>query len=541
MKCLAAATGALLLIVAQAAYAAPPPDLTYVQAPELSPFFEKAFGEKFKVAGVPQVMAPDESVVLFNAYLRPALSVPVAFRHTARLEQDVSIPLANDNGKYPLIMRKGMTLYHTVFQRNAAEARPIEAWCGLVLWPIGGHDHYTTRCLVRTPEGKAVAYDGDVHNQDGYTYENVKSLYSAPNWFAFGLEDQPSQPFDYPALTETDMPSPDMAIILRFDHAYKDKATGKHYLIGAWALRGPTGATPTTGALYPFALAADDGKVVVKMHDHQLEMAYTPEGVTLRFAKLSAIDAPAVTAAAAPPAMKPQPAPIVDEPWLFGSMAVDPATVSITQTPLKAGDVFLTASGHLSQRYRLKTAASSGFYFYDAGASIYRSEYTAYEGNGETYKVAAWCGPGESRPLGAHFKFIICSPASPKGVYGTFFTRNWELIGFAKTPQMQSGFMDLDLEPDPDPAPETRRFQMRVTKVNAKVVDLKLGLLTGDHFDMQERYDIPLDGNGSAKLYLWDRIVEFGTVDGQVVAKVTPGTGLGPRYARELTIMDGGY
>ncbi|MBW8734793.1 MAG: hypothetical protein JF571_10900 [Asticcacaulis sp.] len=263
MKLFAAVTGAFVLVVSSAAHAAPPPDLTYTPAPELSAFFDKAFSDKFKVAGVPQVMAPDESVALFNIYLRPVLSVPVAFRRTARLETDVTIPLAHDDGKYPLVMRKGMTLYHAVFQRKAAEARPMEAWCGTVLWPIYGHDHYTSQCLVRTPDGRAVAYDGDAANADGNTYENVKSNMNAPHWFAFGLEDTPSLPFDYPAITETDMPSPDMAIILRFDHAYKEKATGKYYLIGAWALRGPMAATPTTGALYPLQLPVEDGKVIV--------------------------------------------------------------------------------------------------------------------------------------------------------------------------------------------------------------------------------------------------------------------------------------
>jgi hypothetical protein len=539
MKRLAVATGALVLVMAPAAHAAPPPDLTYVPAPELTPFFDKAFGDKFKVAGVPQVMAPDESVILFNGYLRPVLSVPVAFRRTARLEQDVSIPLAPADAKFPLTMPKGTMLYQTVFKRSAAESRPIEAWCGVVLWHIYGHDHHVTKCLVKTPEGKAVAYDGDPYDNESDTYEDVKANVYAPHWFAFRLEDHASQPFDYPAITETDMPSPDMAIILRFDHAYKEKATGKHYLIGAWALRGPKGATPTTGALNPIVLPADDGKVVVPIYDHQLEMAYTPEGVTLRFAKLSAREVPVAAAPAQIPA-KAAPADIVDEPWLFGSMAIDPATVTITSTPLKSGDIFLTAGGHLSQRYRLKAAANEGFDYLDAGAAIYRSEYTGYEANGEKYKNAAWCGAGEIRPFGIHRKAILCIPAREDG-HGTFFAKNWELIGFMGNPQFGTNHIPLELEPDPDPAPETRQFQMRVTGVSPKGIDLKLGLLTGDHFDMQERYDLPMGSNGTARLYLWDRVVEFSVVDGQVTAKVLPGTGFGPRYGRDLTIMDGGY
>jgi len=544
MKRLAAATGALLLVMAPAAHAAPPPDLTYVPAPELSPFFEKAFGDKFKVAGVPQVMAPDESVILFNNYLRPVLSVPVAFKRTARLEQDVTIPYANDDGTAPEIMRKGMTLYHAVFQRDAAESRPIEAWCGTILWTLRHHDRYFSRCLVRTPDGKAVAYSGDGSNaHDGIseseTFENVKSFPTAPAWFAFGLDAHPSLPFDYPALTETNMPSPDMAIVLRFDRGYRDKTSGRNYLIGAWALRGPMGATPTTGTLHTLVLPVEDEKVVVPMYDHQLEMAYTPEGVTLRFAKLTARDVPPVMASPVTDAPKTPPPPIIDEPWLFGSMALDPATVTIKSTPMKPGDIFLTASGHLSLRYRVKAEAQAGVDHFDAGTWIYRSEYTGYEANGEKYKIAAWCGPGERRAI-LHYKFILCVPTR-EGAHGLFFSRDWELVGFMKNPQFYTDYVPLDLEPNPDPAPETRQFQMRMDKVNAKEIRLSLGLLTGDRFVMQDRYDIPLDAHGAAKLYLWDRVVEFTAVDGQVVAKVLPGSGFGPRYARDLSPLSGGY
>ncbi len=541
MKLFAAIVGLSLIGVGSTAYA-DPPEITYQPAPELAPFFDKAFGAKFKLAGPPQIMAPDQSAHLFNFFsLRPALSVPVAFKQTARLEEDVAIKF-QPNQKDPLILHKGTTLYHTVFLRNAAESRPIDAWCGVTSWHMWG-DHFTTQCLVKTPDGKGVAYSGDTWRDydERFTMENVKGGVHAPHWFAFGLNDATSLPFDYPAITETDLPSPDMAIILRFDRPIKDKTSGQYTLLATWALRGPDGDIPTTGPLVSFEIPVLDGQIRIPMFDHLLEAKYDPDEKVLSAMKVTAADMTAVKieGSVAPPAPVP-PAPITDEPWLFGSMKIDPATVTVAKSPLAAGDVLLSANGHLSLRYRLKTAAHSGFYYYDAGIGVYRSEYTGYEANGEKYKIAAWCGPGESRPMGTHFKVIICTPANRNGAYGSYFIKNWELIGYMSNPRAPADVMDLDLEPDPDPAPETRQFQMRIIKIDAKAIGLKLGLLTDDHFTMQEIYELPFDETGSAKLYLWDRVIAFSYQQGQVSATVLPGAGQGPRYGK-AQVAEGGY
>ncbi len=541
MKRFAAIAGLSLIGVCAAAQAEPPA-LNYKQAPELAAFFDKAFGDKFKIAGDPQIMTSDQSVRLFTLFsLRPVLSVPVAFKRTARLDEDVVIE-SQLNEKDPLILHKGTTLYHTAFRRDtAAESRPIEAWCGLASHRIWKPDRTTSECLIKTPEGKALAYNGDTWQEydNQFTMENTKGGAKAPRWFAFGLNDGPniaaSLPVDYPAITETDLPSPDMAIILRFDQPIKDKA-GNDTLLATWALRGPAGDIPTTGPLAAFEIPVQDGQIRVPMLDHELDANYAPEDKTLSALKITSRDMPVVQIVPLPASPA---AEIIDAPWLFGSMMIDPKSVAVSPSPLAEGDIFLSASGHLGDRYRLKAATHGGFGYYEAGASLYRAEYTGYEANGEKYKISAWCGPGEMRTL-LNLKFVICTPANPDGGRGTYFVKNWELIGFMKSPQQVTDYIPVDVERDPDPAPETRQFQMRVTKVNASVIGLKLGLLTDDHFTMQERYDIPFGPDGKARLYLWDRIVEFSHDQGQVTAKVFPGDGHGPRYGK-LFVQDGGY
>ena len=534
---------AAFAVIVTGAHAAAPA-VTYRQAPELQPFFDRAFGDKFKVSGTPQVATPDQLVPLFNGWsLRPALVVPVAFARTARLDQDVVLGAPGD--KHPIVMPKGSLLYHAVFRRDASQAQPIEAWCGVGSWHIYGSDHYASQCLVKTPDGHAVIYNGDTwHDFDPkFSMENVKGGIKAPHWFAFGLNDGALQPIEYPAMTETAMPSPDMAIILRFDFPVKDKATGQTVLLTTWALRGPDGDIPTTGPLVSFEVPVVNGKIVVPMGAHRLQADYTSDGKSLN--NVTVVDAPpeavmaaAVTAPADRP-VKTEPQ-AVDDPWLFGAMVVDGKAADINTRPMAGGDIFLSAPAHLGPRYRLTAPTQSGFYYFEPGTGFYKAEYTGYEGNGGAYKMAAWCGPGESRPLGAHFKFIVCTPAAPGDTYGAFFVKNWELIGFLKDPKVANGGMDLKLEPDPDPAPQPRTFQIRVVKIGSEGMELKLGLLGGDNFTMQERYEVAFDANRTARLHLWDRTVEFTAAGNQVTAKIVPGDGHGPRYP-QLQVLDGGY
>ncbi len=282
--------GVLLSLLAALVFATPvlaenPAVAAFVPQPLLNPVVEHLFGGEFRLLGPVTVSPPAQvqSIPHLNTRDPIFLNVPVAFKRTARLDVPLSFPWADST----MTMRVGTMLFYEEFPKGPAEAK-IGMWCFLIPWRRYGISHYDIKCLAKNADGKGVFYAG-MYGPNGYTVDDVKGGYNAVQWYAFDYyKDEPSAPFDYPALTEMDEPQPDMAIQLRIASPERGKPLAR----AQWVLRGPYGDIPSTGQLMEKSLSvmgssitADLGAVVLSATLDEGTKALTNVQITTKPAK----------------------------------------------------------------------------------------------------------------------------------------------------------------------------------------------------------------------------------------------------------------
>ncbi len=510
--------GACLALSAQSVYA------QTANAPDLAADIDGQVGDVVKLSGPVAVAAPDAQLKADSLYRTDAvLSVPVAFARTARLENELHASTGEKWGwDNDVVMPAGTVLYHATFRHLASASTPVEAWCADQAYTRGVFHDKTSHgmyCIARNTDGKAVGLYGVTSAVGligaGYYPDKAQVL-------AYALSPEHSLPFDYPAITETPLPSPPLTLSLKV--AVDGKAGT---VTAAWAIV-ETGDALAPGVVWSAPAVMDGNHIRVVLGAHTVSMDYVPQSKSVTHVAVED-GVPGQTVTVGLPfyywlpyqmAQGAQTAPaqaVVDTPWQFGAEHVKPETVSLATGALAKNDVLLTATAQLGARYKLTAPLMA--WGHNAGAPTGTAVYAASEvrraPEGTLYRNDFWClEPGN--------RGYECVPATPsEGPGGQGAGQGWRLSplsadvyeGAYVTPYrpefLNVGYRPVAVTADPDPAPGDDTVQMRISDIQAGYVQVAMGLLGDGKFQAARNFTFVFDAKGDAVIPLWDRLVHL--------------------------------
>ncbi len=498
-------------------------------------------GDSIKLTG-PVTMAKPDEMLKVNDFSRlgKVFSVPVAFARTARLDNEVHATTGEKWGwDNDVVIPAGTMLYHATFRRLATHAAPLEAWCADHSYVRGVfHDKTSHRmyCIARDKNGKAIGFYGGA--SQWFNINGWDEYPSEPQWFAFSLSGAHSLPFDYPSITETNLPSPPMTLSLNVE---EDGKTFGAYL----TLTGLSGGDPAYGDVWRLPIIAKDDQFKVIVGQHTVSMNYVAGAKSVTNVRLDEgmpsydeVGLPLYYWLGYQVANKAQPAEALeDTPWQFGAEHVNPDTLVVASGALAKKDKLLSASGQLGLRYRL-TSPLLPFRF-NAGAPAGSEAYQASETNrapdGTLYRNDYWC---VKLPSSA----VECVPASLNQIPGGQGRAAWQVSpasldiyeGVNVRPyqpeHLNVSFRPIDAVADPDPNATIDTIEMRVADIQDGYVAVTLGVGDGDSFHAARTFTLPFDAKGDATLSLWTRQIQLHH-DGKtvLVTGTDPTTGDGPQ------------
>ncbi len=498
-------------------------------------------GDSIKLTASVAIAKPDDVVKTDRLYQAGSiLSAPVAFTRTARLDGEVHASTGDKWGwDNDVVIPAGTMIYHATFKRLATASMPLEAWCANQAYTRGVfHDKtsYSMYCIARTVDGKAIGLYGGASQG---TMAGSFYYPGTPQWFAFSLSDRHSLPFDYPKISEADLPSPPMILALKL-------VVENGRASAFWTLTGPAGGDPSYGVISRPLADMHDNHIRVVTASHTISMDYVPQTKSVTHIKVEdGVPTDLSPAGLATYywmgyelALGGQPSQTVeDAPWQFGAEHVNPATLNVSTGPLAKNDVLLSAAAQLGPRYRLNSPLA--LWGTNAGAPMGTFVYAAsdiHRGvDGTLYRNDYWC-------LKASFPNTQCVPTTVDQAPGGQERIAWQLSplsrdiyeGINVTPYraeyLNVGYRPIDAIADPDPTPVTDTMQIRIADIQTGGVILSLGLIDGDQFHAARAFVLPFDANADATLALWTKRVRLHHEGKTIsVTGVEAGSGEGPQ------------